>query len=139
VSAERPFSDISYQQFLGEEKLMGSRCQRCGHLYVPPRPLCPHCGSDEAEWVQMKGKGKLAAFTSIAIGPPFMVKEGYDAKNPYTIGVVELEEGPRIVARIEGVNSSDPEKIKTGTPLMQEYRHQGEGEEKETFLIFRPG
>ena len=66
-------------------------------------------------------------------------KEGYDAKHPYIIGVVELEEGARIVARIEGVNASQPETIKIGTPLTVEYLHQGEGENKKTFLAFRPG
>jgi len=44
------------------------------------------------QWVEMKGKGKLAAFTCIAVGPPAMIKEGYDRMHPYISGVVELEE-----------------------------------------------
>jgi len=86
---ERPINDISYEQFLNEEKLMGSRCRQCGELYFPPRSICAKCYKTALEWVELKGKGKLVAFTCISVGPSFMVKEGYDRKNPYCSGVVE--------------------------------------------------
>jgi uncharacterized OB-fold protein len=90
------------------------------------------------EWVEMRGKGNLVAFTCIAIGPPFMIKEGYDRKHPYVSGVVELEEGVKVVARIEGVDGSKPETIKIGTPLRVEFLHKGEGANSTTFLAFKP-
>jgi len=135
---EKHFSDISYEQFLNEEKLMGSRCKQCGAFFVPPRPICIKCYASEMKWVQTKGKGKLAAFTCIAVGPPFMMEEGYNRTRPYVSGVVELEEGARVVARIEGVDGSKPETIKIGTPLRAEFLHRGEGEDSATFLAFRP-
>jgi uncharacterized OB-fold protein len=134
----RPFNDISYEQFLSEEKLMGSRCKECGVLSVPPRSICTKCYGSEMKWVEMKGKGELAAFTCIAIGPPFMIKEGYDRKHPYVCGVVELQEGVRVVARIEGVDGSQPETIKIGTPLRVEFLRRREGDSSTTFLAFRP-
>jgi len=134
----RPFNDISYERFLSEEKLMGSRCLKCGVLSVPPRSVCIKCYGSEMEWVEIKGKGKLAAFTCIAIGPPSMIREGYDRKHPYVCGVVELGEGARVVARIEGVDGSKPETIKIGAPLRIEFLHRGEGENSTTFLAFRP-
>jgi uncharacterized OB-fold protein len=90
------------------------------------------------EWAEMSGRGRLAAFTCIAIGPPFMVEEGYGRRNPYCSGVVELEEGVRVVARIEEVDTNQPEKIRIGTPLKVEFLHRGEGENLRTFLAFRP-
>ena len=134
----RPFNDISYEQFLSEEKLMGSRCKECGVLSVPPRSICIKCYGSEMEWVEMRGRGELAAFTCIAIGPPFMMKEGYDRKHPYVCGVVELEEGMRVVARIEGVDGSKPETIKIGTLLRVEFLRRREGDNSTTFLAFRP-
>ena len=134
----RPFSDISYQQFLNEEKLMGSKCQKCGALFTPPRPICIKCHGTEMEWVEMKGKGKLAAFTCIAVGPPFMIEEGYDRKHPYVSGVVELEEGTKVDARIEEIDGGKPETIKIGAPLTVKFLHRGEGENLKTFLAFRP-
>lgn len=135
---ERPFNDISWEKFLSEDKLMGSRCRKCSVLSVPPRPLCTKCYGSDMEWVEMKGKGKLAAFTCIAIGPPFMVKEGYDRKHPYIAGVVELDEGARVVARIEGLDGSRPETVQIGTPLQVEFLHRGEAGDAVTFLAFRP-
>ena len=135
---ERPFSDISYDQYLKEERLMGSRCKECGALFVPPRSICVKCYGSEMEWVEMKGKGTLAAFTCITVAPPFMMAQGYDRKHPYCSGVVELEEGARVDARIEGVDASKPEKIKMGMPLKAKFLHWGEGENRETFLAFQP-
>jgi len=135
---ERPFNDISYEQFLNEEKLMGSRCKKCGALSVPPRSICIKCYSSQMDWVEIKGKGKLAAFTCISVGPPFMIAEGYDRKRPYVSGVVALEQGTRVVARIEGVDGSKPETIKIGAPLQVEFLHRGEGDNLTTFLAFKP-
>jgi len=135
---DRPFSDISYEQFLKEERLMGSTCKECGALYVPPRPVCIKCHSSEMEWVESGGRGKLAAFTSIAVCPPHMIEEGYNRSCPYVSGVVELEEGPRVVARIEGVDGTKPETIKIGTPLQSQFLHRGAGEHATTVLAFRP-
>jgi transposase len=52
--------------------------------------------------------------------------------------VVELEEGVKVVARIEGVDGSRPETITIGTPVGVEFLHRGEGENLTTFLAFRP-
>jgi uncharacterized OB-fold protein len=135
---ERPFSDISYEQFLNEEKIMGSKCKKCDALYAPPRPICIKCHGSEMEWVEMKGEGTLSAFTCIAVGPPFMIAEGYNRKNPYVSGVVELDGGVRVDARIEGVDASRPEDIKVGMPLRAKFLHRGEGDKTETYLAFEP-
>lgn len=135
---DRPFSDIAYEQYLKEEKLMGSKCKECDAHYVPPRSICVKCYSSDMEWVEMKGKGRLAAFTCITVAPPFMIEQGYNRKNPYISGVVELEEGGRVDARIEGVDPNKPEEIKVGMPLKVKYLHIEVGEEKETYLAFEP-
>ena len=135
---ERPFSDISYRKFLDEDKLMGSKCVKCGQIYVPPRHFCFECFSEDMEWLEMKGEGELAAYTCISIGPAFMIEQGYDRKNPYCTGVVKLAEGPRVVARIEGVDASKPESIKIGTPMTVDFLHVGEGEDLTSFLAFKP-
>ena len=135
---ERPFSDISYEKFLNEGKLMGSRCKSCGTQYVPPRSICVDCYGSDMEWIEMKGKGRLAAFACINIPPPFMIAQGYNRKNPYCTGVVELAEGARVDARIEGVDCNQPEDIKVGMPLKVKYLHREEGEKRETYLAFEP-
>lgn len=135
---ERPFNDTSYEQFLNERKIMGSKCKKCGVLALPPRPICISCFGREMEWVQLQGTGKLVAFTSIVVAPPYMVKEGFDRNNPYVVGVVELDEGVKAVARIVGVDAKKPEQIKVGTPLNGEFLEKGAGPDRRTFLAFKP-
>ncbi|MBM4432803.1 MAG: Zn-ribbon domain-containing OB-fold protein [Chloroflexi bacterium] len=135
---ERPISPISFHQYLNEEKLMGSKCKKCGKLYAPPRPICISCRGTEMEWAPLKGKGKLVTYTCIHVGPPWMVEQGYDREHPYCSGVVDLEEGVKIDARLEGVNASKPESIKLGIPLTVQFLHRGEGEKMQTFLAFKP-
>lgn len=86
----------------------------------------------------MKGAGRLVALTSISIGPPAMQEEGFNRENPYCTGVVKLDEGPRVVARIEGVDSRNPESIEIGVPVTAIYLHRGAGEGRKTQLAFRP-
>ncbi len=135
---ERAISPISFHKFLNEDKLMGSKCKKCGALYTPPRPICLKCNSTDMGWAELKGKGKLETFTVIVIGPPWMIEQGYDRNHPYTSGVVDLDEGVKIDARIEGVDVANPDNIKIGTPMTVEFLHRGEGENMQTYLAFKP-
>jgi uncharacterized OB-fold protein len=135
---DRPFNDHSYEEFLKEEKIMGSKCKKCGALALPPRPLCVSCFSQDLEWVQFQGAGKLAAFTSIVVVPPTMAKEGYSKNNPYIVGVIELVEGNKIVGRIAGLDAKKPEDIKLGSPLKAEFIRTDPGPDQKTYLVFRP-
>ena len=65
-----------------------------------------------------------------------MIAEGYDRNHPYCCGVVDLVEGPRVVARIEGVDTLHPERIKIGTLLEVKFLHRGEDDSRYTVLAF---
>jgi len=134
----RPLNDTSDEQFLAEWKIVGSKCKKCGALALPPRPLCVSCYSPEMEWAEFKGTGKLAAFTSITVAPPNLAKEGYGRNNPYVVGVVELDEGVKAVARIVGVDAKKPEAIKVGTAMQAEFLTKEDGGVRKTSLVFKP-
>lgn len=136
--ADRPISDYQFERFLAEGKLMGARCLGCGALFVPPRAICTKCHGSEMEWVETSGEGRLVAFTCISIGPPAMIAEGYDRNNPYCSGAVELTEGPRVVAQIEGVDTRNPETIKVGMPVKATFLRQGAAENRKIVLGFTP-
>ena len=137
MTKTRDFTASSFSMFLNEEKLMAAQCPDCKALYLPPRPLCTSCYNGTMEWVQLKGKGRLTAYSVIAVGPTFMFEEGYDRNNHYCAGIVQLEEGPRISARILGVDVKHPEAIKIGTPVEVQFLIRGEGENRKTFLAFK--
>ena len=133
----RLFSAAAFGQYIAEHKLMASRCTKCGKSYLPPRAICPKCHSDQMEWVEASGKGTLAAFTIIYSGPTFMVEQGFDRTHPYISGIVALEEGTSISARITGIDPLKPEAIQIGAPLTVDFVEFGEGEAQKTFLAFK--
>lgn len=138
MTSEAEFTSAAFYKNLAEHKLMGSRCRSNGEVYLPPRPICPADFNDDMEWVELSGKGKLAAFTIVYIGPSAMIEAGYDRKNPYCVGVVRLDEGPMISAQILGVDVRKPETIQVGTSLRVAFVERGEGEARRTFLAFEP-
>ena len=106
--AEDKFNSLSYNRFLSNKKLMGSKCEKCRYVSVPPRPICAQCQSTDMALIEMEGEGKLAAYTVITAGTPLMVEEGYDRERAYCCGVVELEKGVKVTARILGVDVKNP-------------------------------
>jgi hypothetical protein len=134
---EKDFTSLAFQKHISEHKLMGVRCRSCGAQYLPPRPLCSNCYSDDMEWVEMPSEGTLAAYTTIHIAPTAMLAAGYGRDNPYCSGIVNLENGLSISAQILGVDVSHPQTIKIGAPLTVEFVERGESEEKKTYLAFR--
>jgi uncharacterized protein len=141
--AENKLYSLAYNKLLGEHKLMGSRCKKCGYLTVPPKPVCAKCHETEMELVEMKGGGKLVAYTVVAVGAPLMVEEGYGREKHYCCGIVELDEGAKICARISGVDTSRPEQIKIGAPVELDYVDVAHGadptheEGVRTFVVFK--
>ena len=133
----RPFSAASFDQYVAEHKLMASRCASCGAMHLPPRAICPKCHSDQMEWVETSGKGKLAAFTVIYVAPNAMIAQGFTREKPYISGIVEIEEGPKISARITGFDPTKPDTIKVGSELAVDFVEFGEGEAKKTNLAFK--
>jgi hypothetical protein len=134
--AEPEFTSASFYQFLGEHKLMASRCRSCSALYLPPRPLCTACHGTEMEWVEMGGSGLLLAFTTIHIAPTAMIEAGYGKDNPYCTGIVQLAEGPAISGQILGVDARQPAQIAVGTRLKAAFVERGEGDKRRTYLAF---
>jgi uncharacterized OB-fold protein len=114
---EREFTIKSYIDYLSEKKLMGSKCKDCGISYVPVRKLCTKCNSTNMEWIEMSGKGKIVAFTSITVGTPFFVEKGYDRNKPYCFSVIKLDEGPMVSGQLIGVDESKPDTINIGMPV----------------------
>jgi len=75
----------------------GMRCGACGGETAPPQPVCPKCGRDDRLTMrEIPGEGRLYSFTIVRVPP-----EGLEHEAPYALGIVELEGGARITARIE--------------------------------------
>lgn len=136
---EIPFTAYAFQQYLNQGQLKASQCLDCQKTYLPVRAICPDCGKSNLEWTELSGKGKLVAYTSVYIGPSFMNELGFGRDKPYLTGIVELEEGPKISARLLGLDPKNPSEIKIGTPLEFSGIEIGEGDNTSTQLAFKAG
>ena len=98
----------SFYQFCAQRKLMGVRCESCKAVLLPPRMLCPRCGSSNSEWVELKGTGELLTYSAIHVATPT-----FQSLVPYAVGIVSLTEG----ARLPGIIRVKPEDLRIGLEL----------------------
>ena len=89
--------------------LLIQRCASCGTLRHPPVPACGVCQSLEWDTAESSGRGVLYSF--VVVHHPRV--EAFDY--PLHVGLVELEEGTRVVANLDGIA---PEALRIGLPLV---------------------
>jgi uncharacterized OB-fold protein/acyl dehydratase len=95
-----------------QHKLLIQHCTRCGTLRHPPRPMCSACRSYDWDTVEASGRGTVYSF--VVNHYPQVPAFDY----PLAIGLIELEEGTRLVANVTGV---DPGEIRIGMPVEAEW------------------
>lgn len=107
-------------------KLMIQRCKDCQTLRHPPAPVCSKCHSFEWDTQQASGLGELYSFVVMHYPevPPF------DYPNP--IGLIELDEGVRLIAGLVGV---DPAELEVGQRVEVEFARF---DDQQTLPQFRP-
>lgn len=91
----------------GELRLQ--RCDDCDEVYFPPRPFCPKCSSRSVSVFAASGRATLYSY--VINHRPHPAFDG-----PYSIAVVELEEGPRMMTNIVGTEQT-PEALALDMPL----------------------
>lgn len=99
-------------------RMEAAKCKKCGKITFPGRLICPDCGHTEHELMKLTGKGKLETFTIIRTAP-----SGFTDLAPYAIGLVELDEGVKVLGQL---TDCDPESLKTGDRLTSKFRRMNE-------------
>jgi len=94
---------------LEKGKIVGSRCKSCGEFSFPPRADCDNCLSEEVEWVDLDPEGVIVTYTTIHIPPA-----GFEGNEPYTICVVDLKQGGRLLAWLKEGTEQD---LEVGKPV----------------------
>lgn len=92
----------------GELRFM--RCGLCGEAFLPAREECPACLSENVGWEAASGRGTLVSWVVYhrAMHPAFK------DRIPYVVGIVELEEGARLISNIVG---KAPDQLEIDQPL----------------------
>src|SRR5882757_209972 len=83
---------LPYWNAAREQRLLIRSCKACGAKHFMPRYLCPECWSDDLEWVESSGRGRVHSFSVVHRAPTPV----HMANAPYVIALVDLDEGPRM-------------------------------------------
>lgn len=100
TAGQKPVADLESRPFweaLREHRILLQRCDSCGRVRFPPMPACPHCGARGHQEVEALGGGRVHALVRVhrALTPAMRDEV------PYAVAVVQLDEGARLVARVE--------------------------------------
>ena len=119
-----PGPDRAYADRLQAGHFTLQRCLPCMHAFFYPRVLCPKCGGTDLEWMTPSGRGVVYSTTTVRR----KVEQGGD----YNVSIVELEEGPRLMTRVEGMA---PHEVQIGMPVSARVSLEGD----QPLLVFRAG
>jgi uncharacterized OB-fold protein len=86
---------------LRERRLLVQRCDGCGELRHPPRPMCPFCHS--LAWTPIESSGRGTVLSAVVMRHP---QYPWFDTDPVVV-LVELAEGWRLVSTLVGVESAD--------------------------------
>jgi len=106
---ERALTVSNFYEFVNEKRLMAAKCNECGTMILPPKPMCTHCLSTNLKWSELKRFGKLVSYTIIHVAP-----EQFQSLAPYIVGILEIEKGLRLPGMIRDV---DQEEVNIGMNL----------------------
>lgn len=99
-----------------EGRFVIQRCSTCGEYVWTPQMACRKCLTETLEWTEVSGEGEVYSFV-------VMHKAAIDAfKAPYTIAVITLKEGPRILSDVIGI---EPSEVKIGMPVKVDIEDAG--------------
>jgi uncharacterized OB-fold protein len=89
-----PPIDDAFWAAAREHQFVLQRCLGCHEYRFPPRLRCPKCGATNSEWMKASGRGRVVSFVVVhqKLHPLF------DPLLPYAVALVELDEGPQMLA-----------------------------------------
>jgi len=87
-----------YWQAAARGELLLQHCPDCQRWQFYPRPFCLHCESGAVQWRAASGLGRIYTYTVNHRAPNAFMKQ----RLPYVVAIVELNEGPRLMANIQG-------------------------------------
>lgn len=93
-----PFWDATRNQHL-----VLQWCNDCNRAIQYPRERCPRCLGDRLSWRPASGRATVYACSVMNTpGNPLM-----EARVPYTVALVDLDEGARMLTNIVGIEPQD--------------------------------
>jgi uncharacterized OB-fold protein len=90
------------------KSIPGFACAKCNWFDVFETKVCPRCHGPVQE-TTFTGRGKVASYTVIRYPP-----KGFEGQSPYIVALVDVENGPRVMARI----NTSPDNVQIGEEVL---------------------
>ena len=104
---ERDALNTPYWDSLTQGVLSYQHCNACGHAWLPARTECPHCLEADWRWKAAAGGAKLISWVVYHMS----YHPAFKDRLPYAVAIVELDEGPRLISNVIGVDDAESLKI----------------------------
>jgi uncharacterized OB-fold protein len=105
----RPITPGLFRDDGAGPRLVTGRCPACARRHFPAGPVCPYCAADGCREVPVGARGHLRLYTAVLTRPP-----GYRGDVPYGFGVVEVEDGLCVIARL---TEARLDRLRPGLPV----------------------
>lgn len=107
-----------WKKFFGgleEEKILGTKCSKCGRVLVPARSFCPICFVDAGKWVEVGQEGEVISW--VLVNLEFF---GQTTKPPFIAAMIKLDRADvNFTHLIGGIDMSDLETVKKKVKIGQ--------------------
>ena len=130
----KPLPDVTdskmrpYWEAAKRHELRMQRCPNCAYVRFPAAQHCPECLEENDDWVELSGRGTVWSFGVYH----HVFNPNFAGDIPYNVALVELEEGPRLVTNIVGVENNA---IEMGMPVQVTF---DDVTDEVTLVKFRP-
>lgn len=112
---QKPVPDVNpwakpFWEAARENKLIIQKCPDCNQHVFYPRLVCPHCFSENLEWVEASGKGTIYSYTVVTNNSP----SAFINDIPYIVALIKLDEGVQMLSNIV---ECDPDELTCDMPV----------------------
>jgi uncharacterized OB-fold protein len=110
-----------YVAGLKEKRIMGTKCPKCGKVYVPPWPRCGRCFVEIDDWVQVKDTGTLVSYTIT-----YSSITGKALAEPNITGMIRFDGSDSWT--LGPIRNIKPEDVKPGMKIKVKWREETKGQ-----------
>ena len=116
-------------ELMNNKKLLGTKCSKCGKIWMPPRINCSDCYVP-ADWIEVQQTGTIEVSTIAWFTTSAFIKNV-----PYAMGFIKLDGTD--TALLQGIFSENlvPSKIKKGKRVRAVFQKEREGKMTDFFFV----
>ncbi|MGQ4874663.1 MAG: Zn-ribbon domain-containing OB-fold protein [Promethearchaeia archaeon] len=116
-------------ELMKNKKILGTKCKKCGKVWLPPRIACSDCYED-TEWVEVKQTGEIMVSTIVWFSTSAFIQ-----RIPYGCAFIKLDGADTAMFQAVFSQNLVPSKIKKGRKVKAVFKKEREGKMTDFFFV----